>query len=63
MSEKKISYFKMYYDLNDEFRKKHIARMSEKIQCECGLMTHRSNITRHRTGKHHIRSMKEKTEK
>jgi hypothetical protein len=47
-------YFKTrYYNNNEEYRKKHLAYVNEKIKCECGCITSRCNLTKHkRTAKH-----------
>jgi 1,2-phenylacetyl-CoA epoxidase catalytic subunit len=49
--------FKNYYDNNEEFRKKHIKKMNEKIFCECGFETARSNLYRHKKGSIHTQNM------
>ena len=45
MTEKKYKTFKDYYHEDEEFRKKHISRMLEKV--ECGAMVSRNNRSRY----------------
>jgi hypothetical protein len=47
MTDKKYKTFKDYYDNDEDFRKKHLCRMLEKIECECGAMVSRNNKSRH----------------
>ena len=49
--------FKKYYDNNPEFKKRHLKRMSQKITCECGFVTARGNLSRHKKGHLHIQRM------
>jgi hypothetical protein len=47
------SIFKTKYYSNPEYKKKHIAYVSEKITCECGTKTARCNMYKHiQTNKH-----------
>ena len=48
--------FKEYY-ADPEFRQKHLDFLAEKITCECGFVTARSNIYRHRKSHIHIKKM------
>jgi len=55
-----LLYFKKYYYDHPEFREKHLARMKEKISCECGCVVSRSNLSKHQKSKKHFRKMVEK---
>lgn len=50
------STFKKYYE-DPEFKKKHLEKMSEKIKCDCGFMTARCNLSRHKKSHIHIKKM------
>jgi hypothetical protein len=59
MTEKKYKTFKDYYHGDEEFKKKHISYMLEKVECECGAMVSRNNKSRHlRSNLHHKRITK-----
>lgn len=47
-----------YYREDSDFRKKHLAKLSEKIECPCGFHTARANLSRHRKSHIHIEKMK-----
>lgn len=49
--------FKDYYNNDPEFRKKHLEWQKEKVICECGFVTARSNLYRHRKSHIHINKM------
>jgi len=52
--------FKEYYQ-DPKFRERHIQYMSEKVTCEeCGQITSRSNMTKHRKTDIHNRLAKQK---
>lgn len=53
----KYKTFKEYYDEDSEFRKKHLQRLNEKIECECGFMTARCNLSRHKKSHIHLQKM------
>lgn len=53
----KYKTFKEYYDEDPEFRKKHLEKLNEKIECECGFVTARCNISRHRKSHLHENKM------
>jgi TolA-binding protein len=56
MTEKKYKTFKEYYHGDEEFKKKHISYMLEKVQCPCGAWVSRNNKSRHlHTNLHHKR--------
>lgn len=57
MSEKKYKTFTDYYNEDEEFRKKHLEKMNEKIVCECGFITARANLYRHRKSHKHVEKM------
>jgi hypothetical protein len=57
MTTKKYKTFVDYYKTDPEFRRKHLERLSEKIECECGFTTARSNLSRHRKSHVHISKM------
>jgi hypothetical protein len=54
----KYKTFKDYYDSDPEFRKKHLERSNEKVICECGFVSARSNLARHKKSHLHINKMK-----
>lgn len=54
--------FTTYYK-NPEFRKRHLAYMSEKVECQCGFMTARNNMTRHKRSRNHQKRMMELSSK
>ena len=57
-SPRKQFFFKDYYaDAN--FRTKHLKYMSTKVACECGYMTARGNMSRHKAGKVHQKLLNE----
>jgi hypothetical protein len=45
--------FKNRYDNNLEFRARHLAYVSQKLECECGKTVMRSNMSVHRKSKVH----------
>ena len=51
--------FKEYYDNNPEFKKRHLEKCLTKVLCECGRMTNRCSLSRHRKSKIHMRQMGE----
>jgi len=52
--------FKHYY-ADPEFRKRHLRYMSTKIPCpECGFVTFRSNMTRHRRSSNHEKRLRQR---
>ncbi len=59
--EKKSKYsFKHYYAI-PEFRKKHLKYMTEKVPCpECGFVTVRSNMTRHKRSSNHAKRLRQR---
>lgn len=61
-SSESQSTFKKYYN-NPEWRKRYLAYIKERIQCECGAMVQRVQVSRHKKRKKHIRLVKEKMEK
>ncbi len=52
--------FKQYYDEDPEFRKRHLQRMLEKVPCECGFVTRRNNLSKHRKSRNHEKRMETK---
>lgn len=62
-NNKPISTFKKYYQ-NPEFKEKHLTYIKEKVSCpDCGEMTARANLTRHKkTLKHQKLTGKKKKE-
>lgn len=58
---KEIFCFKNYYYDNPDFRERHLAKMREKITCECGCLVSRSNFSKHQNNKKHFRRMVEKS--
>ena len=57
MSDKKYKTFTDYYNEDEEFRKKHLARLNEKVTCECGFVTARCNLSRHKKSHLHTDKM------
>ena len=54
---KKPKTFKEYY-ANPEYRKRHLAYISEKVECpDCGFMVVRCGLARHKTSKKHEKAM------
>ena len=53
----KYKTFVDYYKEDPEFRKKHLEKLSERIQCECGFVTARCNLSRHKKSHVHIDKM------
>lgn len=54
--------FRDYYQ-DEEFKRKHLAKMKEKIECECGKFITRSNMAAHKkTNLHLKRSVKKRPE-
>ena len=51
--------FKDYYQ-DPVFRKKHRMYMKAKVICECGSMSSRNNMPRHKRTNKHLRLMSEK---
>ena len=51
--------FKEYY-ANPEFKEKHQKYMLEPIECECGCVVMRSNISKHKKTPKHLKKMMEK---
>ena len=49
--------FKENYDNDPEFKKKHLKYVTEKVKCECGFMTCRNNILKHKKSHIHINKM------
>ena len=47
-----MSSFKKYYS-DPEFRERHQKYMKEKVICDCGFMTSRNNMTRHKRSRNH----------
>ena len=53
----KYKTYKDYYHESPEFRKKQLERLAEKVECECGFVCARSNLSRHRKNHLHIEKM------
>lgn len=53
--ENKSRSFKKFSDYyaDTEWKLKHLKYMCERIKCECGCISTRSNMTRHKRGKVH----------
>jgi hypothetical protein len=43
-----------YYHNDSEFRKRHLDKLKEKVECECGFVTARCNLSRHKKSHLHI---------
>jgi hypothetical protein len=58
---KKYKTFKEYYE-NEEFRKKHLIYVNEKVECEnCKQKVSRCNLKRHKTSSKCISHMPDNT--
>ena len=51
-----MSTFQKYY-ADPEFREKYKAYMYAKIVCDCGFLTARGNLSRHKKSKNHANGM------
>lgn len=56
-STKKKFNFKEYYNSNPKFRKRHLAKMNEKIACNCGRLVARCGLARHKRTKSHASAL------
>ena len=45
------------------YKKKHLAHMLEKVTCECGQVSSRNNMSKHKKTAKHNKKLKEKREK
>lgn len=54
----KYKTFMDYYNSDPEFKKRHLQKMNEKVECECGFICMKSNLYRHKQGYIHINKMK-----
>lgn len=52
-----VKKFTDYYS-NDDFRRKHLEYISEKIECDCGKTVSRCNMSRHLKSQYHIIRMR-----
>ena len=52
-----LSEFKKRCDKDPEFRAKHNAKMSEGVECECGCLITRSNMSTHKKNPKHAKLM------
>lgn len=50
----KYKTFTDYYRTDPEFKKKHLQRLNEKIECDCGFVTSRGNLSRHKHSHLHV---------
>ena len=57
---KKTQTFKEYYDSNPEFRQRHLEKLKEGKECECGCIITRGNFSKHLKSKKHIKKMVKK---
>lgn len=55
--KKQYQTFKQLYDSNPEFRKRHLEKMKQEAQCECGVSLKRSHLGRHRKSKKHLKAI------
>ena len=53
--------FKDYY-ADEEFRKKHLEKLKERVECECGFETSRCNLSRHKKSHTHTDRLSKKLE-
>lgn len=51
---KKKFNFKKYLEENPEYKAKHYAYITERLECTCGRFCARSNISNHRKSKLHF---------
>jgi hypothetical protein len=54
---KKKFQFKQYYANNPAFRQRHLEKMREKVQCECGRVVSKYNLHKHQSTKSHQTQM------
>jgi uncharacterized coiled-coil DUF342 family protein len=52
--EKHKKTFKYYYDNDEEFKKQHLKKLSEKVECECGFIGAKCNMSRHKRSHLHL---------
>lgn len=48
-----------YRAMIDNYRTELKKKQNEKVQCECGETTHRSNLENHRRSKSHLEKMQQ----
>lgn len=58
-SNPKYKTFKEYYQ-NEDYKRKHLEKITEKIPCECGQDIMRVYMSRHMKTKKHLNLVKEK---
>ena len=56
--ENKETYLIKERENHKKFYEKHKDYLSEKIKCECGLLTRRDNINKHKKTKIHLQLLK-----
>jgi hypothetical protein len=47
--------FKNYYDNDSEFRRKHLDKMMERVEYNCGFIISRNNLTKHKWSRNHLK--------
>jgi hypothetical protein len=57
MATKKYKTFADYYKSDPEFRKRHLEKLKEEVECECGFVTAKCNLARHRKNHLHTKRM------
>ena len=57
MTTSKYKTFKEYYNEDPEFRRRQLERLAEKVECECGYVCAKGNLSRHRKSHIHIEKM------
>jgi hypothetical protein len=56
---KKGKTFKDYYQ-DPEFKRRHIEKLKEKVECPCGMVVTKSNMSQHRKTKKHVKLIAQK---
>jgi len=57
IKEKRMEYMKKY-NAKDDIKEKRKEYCSEKVKCECGFVTARKNLSRHKASAKHIKLLK-----
>jgi hypothetical protein len=57
---KKKFNFKEYYNSNEEFKKRHLEKLREKVFCPCGHLVARVNLSKHKRTKVHLTQLEYK---
>lgn len=52
--------FSEKYRTDPEYKKKHLNYMKKKVECTCGFITSRSNMSRHKRSRNHLSHVEQK---